>query len=274
MSVQKAHYPVIELNAEGVDVVKEELIEVLAKKEEGPDRRLLVSMNLVSSIHSSWYPVLLNKSFQINERLKEIYRTAYTYGFTITPSIEDTFNVFSMAIDDIKVVIVGQDPYPGFDRSTKEPYANGYAFATRSKECPGSLEKLLEAVGKQFGSIIPTNRGSPYELQGWIEQGVLLLNNTIIYTAPRISSEVKLTKKIEQAKNRAKELWPVITLEICKLIASKKPEIIFLLIGTEAHNLKQHLPRAIEIPHPSPLSRVPFNGSFFKEVRDIDWRKI
>jgi uracil-DNA glycosylase len=273
MSVQRGYYPIIEMKQDGLDLQKEEVIEVKLGKD-GPERRLLTTMNLIDKIHPSWFPILLNKSFQINERLKEIYSTAYTYSFTITPKIEDTFNVFSMPVDQIKVVMIGQDPYPGFDKKTKEPIANGYAFATCSEECPGSLEKLLGAVGAVNRVRQEEGNNNPYELRGWINQGVLLLNNTLTFMAPRSMGEIKLPKRIEQAKGRAKELWSPITLEICKFIVSKNDKVKFLLFGTEAHDVGRHLPHAILLPHPSPRSNVPFDGSFFRDVKVIQWNQL
>ena len=129
-------------------------------------------MNPLDKIHPSWkliIPVLEQKKGDLS-KLDEVLQNKYY------PQKEDIFNVFSMPLEDIKVVILGQDPYP------KEGQAIGYSFAV-SEETPkpASLRIIEQEVGHSIDKT----------LKSWREQGVFLLNTALTVEAGNAGSHIK-----------------------------------------------------------------------------------
>ncbi|MBC7641286.1 MAG: uracil-DNA glycosylase [Flavobacterium sp.] len=141
------------------------------------------------------------------------------------------------SFDDLKVVIIGQDPYHG------EGEANGLSFSVNDNiKIPPSLRNIFREVNDDLQQIILPNSGN---LERWAGQGVLLLNNTL--TVRR------------NVPNSHKHLdWSVFTDNVIQLISEKKDNVIFLLWGNFAHkkglkiNRNKHL--VLESGHPSPMS--------------------
>lgn len=242
---------------------------------DGEHNRLL-SINVIDKIHPSWRPFLIEKGLRINERMKQAFMTAYTNGFTIRPNAEDVFNVFNMPLNSVRAVIVGQDPYPGWDQETKKPKACGYAFATLSKETPPSLQRIRVAITNEFGPITIIDKENPNALRGWINQGVLLLNNTPLLfiqggtedqnseTSPRIRSLLTFPSNI----------WRGITASICKEITTINPNCPFILMGKEAEYLSRIVSKSTITHHPSTRSECDFDGKCFTNIPTIDWTKM
>ncbi len=154
------------------------------------------------------------------------------------------------ALQDVKVVILGQDPYHGPGQ------AEGLAFSVaRGVKIPPSLRNIFKELQCDLGLPIPSH-GS---LQGWAQQGVLLLNTS-------------LTVEDGQPASHAKRGWEVLTDAIIQTCAQKAEPIVFMLWGGHAqakraliaaHNLDtRHL--VLVANHPSPLSALrppePFIG--------------
>ncbi len=137
--------------------------------------------------------------------------------------------------DDIKVVIIGQDPYHNDDQ------ANGLCFSVSEKvKTPPSLKNIFTELKSDLGIDRTQN-----ELDDWVAQGVLLLNATLTVTA--------------HSPNSHKDLgWEQFTDFIIKEISEKKENIVFVLWGAFAQkkeeliNSSQHL--IIKSAHPSPFS--------------------
>jgi uracil-DNA glycosylase len=260
------YYPIIEPRVGDVDVPHEEIIQTVGKK---PIR--FVSINVVDKIHPSWLEFLSMRN-RINDRIKSIFKKAYEQGFTIYPLPSDVFNVFSLPIDRVKVVIVGQDPYPGFDTKRKAPVANGLAFATDSLETPGSLQRIRDAIVSQFGPITIVDKERPNNLRGWMEQGVFLLNNTPIITIYK--GEEESTCRIKAELSQPKRVWDGIAKEICQAISAVNPQCRFILVGKEAHYLETVVSKCIKTNHPSMRSDLEFSGACFREIPTIDWSRM
>lgn len=168
----------------------------------------------------------------------------------------------------IKVVILGQDPYHG------ENEANGLAFAVnKNVKIPPSLRNIFKELHLEFNSLSSQNPDST--LEGWKEQGVLLLNST-------------LTVIKDSANSLAKIGWHIITDTIIRQISQESHHCVFMLWGNHARAKKElitpqkHL--ILESAHPSPLSASRgFFGcnhfiqanKFLKEnnLTQIDWFK-
>jgi uracil-DNA glycosylase len=189
----------------------------------------------------------------------------------VYPNDEKIFNALnSTAFDDIKVVIIGQDPYHGAER------ANGLAFSVRKGiRIPPSLQNIYEEIKRDCGVQMP-DLG---DLSGWAAQGVLLLNAT-------------LTVRKAKAGSHQGKGWEKFTDAVIRAVNEKREPVVFLLWGLRAQEKKaliecpKHL--VLEASHPSPLSayrgRRPFIGcGHFKEanvylikhrLKPVVWQKI
>lgn len=195
------------------------------------------------------------------ETVREEYKTR-----RIFPPADDVFNAFHLTpLKDVKVVILGQDPYHG------ENQAHGLCFSVKpGVEIPPSLVNIYKELQDDLGCTIP-NHGY---LTKWAEQGVLLLNTV-------------LTVRAHQANSHRGIGWEEFTDAAIKVLDAQERPIVFILWGRPAQLKKsmlhnpQHL--ILEAPHPSPLSAYrgffgskPFSktNQFLVEhgVEPIDWQ--
>ena len=185
---------------------------------------------------------------------------------TVYPKMSEIFNAFTKTTyDNVKVVILGQDPYHG------EGEAEGLSFSVKvGIQKPPSLINIFSELKEDLG-IDPPNHGS---LVHWAEQGVLLLNAT-------------LTVLKDTPKSHSNKGWETFTDEVIKLINKKETPVVFILWGSDARskkyliNNKKHL--IIESAHPSPLSAYrgffgskPFSKTneflIKNNIKPIDWK--
>jgi len=155
----------------------------------------------------------------------------------IYPKSDLIFNALNTTLfDDVKVVILGQDPYHGPGQ------AHGLCFSVLPDvRIPPSLLNIFKELHQDLGFEIPKHG----YLQSWAEQGVLLLNAT-------------LTVEQNQAGSHQKKGWEQFTDSIVQLLNKQCEGLVFLLWGNYAQNkgalidTKKHL--VLKAPHPSPLS--------------------
>ncbi|MGY3186853.1 uracil-DNA glycosylase [Lysinibacillus sp. TE18511] len=158
---------------------------------------------------------------------------------TIYPPMNDIMNAFNTtAYHDVKVVILGQDPYHGPHQ------AHGLSFSVMPGiKHPPSLRNMLQELQEDLGCSIPQNG----TLTKWSQQGVMLLNTV-------------LTVRAGQAHSHKEQGWEQFTDAVIDKLASREKPIIFVLWGKPAQRKKSIIrnystPHAIlEAPHPSPLS--------------------
>ena len=173
---------------------------------------------------------------------------------TVYPKMSEIFNAFTKtSYENVKVVIIGQDPYHG------ENEAEGLSFSVKvGIQKPPSLINIFSELKSDLG-IDPPNHGS---LVSWANEGVLLLNATL--------TVVKDTPKSHSNKG-----WETFTDEVIRLINKKETPVVFILWGSDARskkyliNNKKHL--IIESAHPSPLSayRGFFGSKPFSKTNDF-----
>ncbi|MGN6229740.1 MAG: uracil-DNA glycosylase [Trinickia sp.] len=142
--------------------------------------------------------------------------------------------------DDVKIVIVGQDPYHGDDKG--HPQAHGLAFSVPSPvRPPPSLRNIYKEIAAEFGYAMPAHGC----LDAWARQGVLLLNTVLT---------------VEQAKaaSHAKRGWEGCTDTLIRELAHRHEHLVFMLWGAHAQAKRALLDArphcVLEAPHPSPLS--------------------
>ena len=188
-------------------------------------------------IHQSWKNHLqseFEKSYFKNlvEFIKNEYRNHKCY-----PKGSEIFNAFNHCkFDDVKVVIIGQDPYHGVGQ------ANGLCFSVNDGiPHPPSLINIFKEIENDLSITYPKSGN----LIPWADQGVLLLNAT-------------LTVRAHQAGSHQNKGWEQFTDAVIELISREKQNVIFLLWGGFAKKKKKLIYTAnhsvLETGHPSPLS--------------------
>lgn len=188
----------------------------------------------------------------ILKKAEEISDYIYSNFDNVTPSKSNALNFKNIEVEDIKVVIIGQDPYPTAN------VANGYAFAVnKGTKIPQSLNNVFKELKSNFG-IVNTDE----TLESWVKQGVLLLNKT-------------LTTIVGQS-NVHKKYWNDFTTELIKYIDHSNRKIVWLLWGNDAIKLSKYIANGTVITdaHPSPLSVRHRSGKSFLEVNkyiNINW---
>ena len=196
-------------------------------------------VNLGNAWDSVLSPLFSNERYlNIRNFLKAEYSEQ-----TIYPNMHDIFNAFKFTdYNDVKAVILGQDPYHGFGQ------AHGLCFSVqKGVKCPPSLVNIYKELKGDL-SIDTPNHGN---LTKWAQQGVLLLNTV-------------LTVREGQPNSHKDCGWQWFTDEVIKKLNEREKPIVFILWGGNARSKKKLIDQnkhfIIESAHPSPLSA--YNGFF------------
>ena len=153
------------------------------------------------------------------------------------PPGPDIFNALNHTdFDNVKVVIIGQDPYHGSGQ------AHGFCFSVQAGiDIPPSLRNIYQELNQDIGMPIPRHGN----LTSWADQGVLLLNAVLTVEASRAGAH--------QGKG-----WEVFTDRVIELLNERAEHVVFLLWGSYAQKKGRLIDRqkhcVLEGPHPSPLS--------------------
>ncbi len=194
--------------------------------------------------HNDWDGVLkdeLQKEYFKNllSKVNNLYEEKIIY-----PPKKDVFNAFRLSYNDVKVVILGQDPYHG------EGEAHGYAFSCLKTPIPPSLKNIYKELYDDLGIEKDMNNG---DLFPWVKQGVMLLNAGLTVEKDKPNSHKDLD-------------WHIFTDEVIRKLNEREKPVVFILWGNNARAKKDLItnPRhlVIESAHPSPFSaRNGFFGS-------------
>ena len=188
-------------------------------------------------------------------------------GLTIFPSENNVFNAFeNVDISEVKVVILGQDPYHGAGQ------AHGLAFSVLPNiKVPPSLANIYKELCTDIDDFVTPNHGF---LQPWAKQGVLLLNTV-------------LTVQQANAHSHAKLGWETFTDAVITELNEQNDHCVFILWGAHAQKKGRNINNGKHLvlagPHPSPLSAYrgffgskPFSQTntwlASKGLSPIDWR--
>lgn len=178
-------------------------------------------------VHPSWFPILEPLQDDIISTFNLVSQGQYI------PAIDRILAPLSTSLDEVKVVIVGQDPYPNAE------YADGFAFSVRPEVSPfpGSLINIFKELESDLGTAMPTDGN----LERWSRQGVLLINRT-------------LTTVPGESHAHQRSGWMAITEAIISQVASKGA--VGILWGGNAQQMSDYFDsyRVIKSAHPSPLS--------------------
>ncbi len=217
-------------------------------------------------IDNSWYNFLKNEfqkkyfknlmNFINNEYItKEIY-----------PPKTEIYNAFNYTdLEDVKVVLIGQDPYHG------KGQANGLSFSVADDiKIPPSLRNIYKELNNDLNIEIPTSGN----LEKWADQGVFLLNAT-------------LTVEASNAGSHQNKGWEEFTDAVIQILSEQKNNLVFILWGAYAQKKGAKINRSkhfvIESAHPSPFAAYrgffgskPFSktNNFLKSknIKEIDWK--
>ncbi|MBU3571777.1 uracil-DNA glycosylase [Priestia aryabhattai] len=220
----------------------------------------------MSILKNDWAP-LLEEEFQKDYyiQLREFLVDEYNHH-TIYPDKYDIFNALHYTdYKNVKVVILGQDPYHGPNQ------AHGLSFSVQpGVKTPPSLVNIYKELKNEMDYHIPNNG----YLVKWAEQGVLLLNTV-------------LTVRKGEANSHKGKGWEQLTDRIIELVAQKEEPVVFLLWGKHAQAKKELIHHShhliLESPHPSPFSakRGFFGNNHFQRANEfllqhgrqsIDWQ--
>ncbi len=193
------------------------------------------------------------------ERKKEYYRELMAFveaernEYTVFPKTSDIYRAFKFfALEDTKIVIIGQDPYHG------ERQANGLAFSVYNDvKIPPSLRNIIKELKRDMACHLDR----PNDLSDIANQGVLLIN------------AVLTVRKAEAASHRNKG-WEKFTDEMIKTVSKECKNVVFMLWGKDAEKKRELIDEEKHLvlisSHPSPLSaRRGFNGcSHFSKANE------
>ncbi|MFQ5493235.1 MAG: uracil-DNA glycosylase [Candidatus Dojkabacteria bacterium] len=218
-------------------------------------------------IHKSWKKLLgdeFDKPYfeELVGWVKQEYQAT-----RIFPAPSAIFRAFDLTpVDDVKVVILGQDPY----HKVSGYNADGLAFSVKDEhQIPPSLRNIFKELEADTGKEAPDSGN----LENWAKQGVLLLNAT-------------LTVRAGEAGSHQGRGWEGFTDAVIRKLADEKENLVFILWGSYARNKGEFIDRekhlVIESPHPSPFSadRGFFGSKPFSKtnhylrrrgIMEIDW---
>lgn len=170
------------------------------------------------------------------QKIEAFLHAEQNAGATIYPPDQDRFTAFQRTpFENVKVVIVGQDPYHGPNQ------AHGLSFSVRADQAlPPSLRNIYKELKDEFGTAPPNG-----DLSSWADQGVLLLNTV-------------LSVRASEAASHQGQGWEEFTDLLLKAISNDLDHVVFILWGSHAQkksafiDTSKHL--VITSAHPSPLS--------------------
>lgn len=214
-------------------------------------------------MHPSWK----EKLQPIRELGHEAYWKAETkriQGHIIYPTTNKIFNAFNMPFEDVKVVIIGQDPYHGPNQ------ANGLAFSVnKGIAVPPSLQNIYQELSDDLGIKSPTHG----DLSDWVKQGVMLLNTSLTVEAGKAGSHKDIG-------------WMPFIQGVISILNEYHENLVFILWGKHAQQFRAGMSTNrhyyIESAHPSPFSAdrgffgsKPFSqcNTFLRTInkQPIDW---
>ena len=196
------------------------------------------SLLLEKQLGSSWATMLQDEIHkEYFRKIPNILKRERAF-YEVYPSSEDVFRAYRLTpYEDVKVVIIGQDPYYNPEQ------ANGLAFSVDNElDYPPSLKNIFTEIENDLGFL---NLHWNSNLRDWATQGVLLINTY-------------LTVRKNQPGSHSKIGWEIFTKSVIDLLNISPQPIVFMLWGSHARSYKEQIDDShhcvLEAYHPSPLS--------------------
>ncbi len=185
-------------------------------------------------IAPDWAAALADVEPQIRA-MGEWLRAEVAEGRPYLPAGANILRAFTLPLADVRVLVVGQDPYP----TPGHPVGLSFSVAPDVAPLPASLRNMYKELSDDLGIAPPPNG----DLSGWFAQGVLLLNRV-------------LTVRPGQAGSHRGKGWEAVTQRAIEALAARGGPLVAVLWGRDARNLKPLLDGidVVESAHPSPLS--------------------
>jgi len=189
-------------------------------------------------IPAGWRSLLkeeLSREYMLN--LQTFLAEETARGATVFPDRENIFRAFAVTdYSKVRVVVLGQDPYHDVGQ------ANGLSFAVKNGlKIPPSLRNIFKEIKNDLGCALP----AASSLEGWAEQGVLLLNTV-------------LTVRAHEAFSHRGRGWETFTEQVLKALNDRSDPVVFMLWGAPAQDKAKLITHPhhliLRAPHPSPLS--------------------
>lgn len=200
------------------------------------------------SIPDGWEGLFNSSITELNHIFRMVEKDSE--NGSILPNKENWFRAYeTMKPSDVKVVIVGQDPYPQF-KSDGQPRAQGLSFSVdKDDTIPASLKNIFKELQATYPSTFEIPKHG--DLTKWVDQGVFLLN-------------MSLTVRFNEPGSHGR-IWHGFVIKTINEIAKHNPKVVYMLWGNEAQRLKPFLNDSaivVEAGHPSSMNRTnPFFGS-------------
>jgi uracil-DNA glycosylase len=190
--------------------------------------------SLLDVLGTGWPEALAPVAGTISD-LGDFLRAERAAGRGFLPAGSNVLRAFAQPLDDVRVLIVGQDPYP----TPGHPVGLSFSVAPDVRPLPKSLVNIFREYGEDLGYPLPASG----DLSPWSEQGVLLLNRVLSVAPGQPGSH----------RNRG---WEQVTEQAIRALAARDAPLVAILWGRDARNLRPLLGATpcIESAHPSPLS--------------------
>jgi uracil-DNA glycosylase len=191
-------------------------------------------------VETGWAQALEPVAERITE-MGDFLRAEVAAGRRYLPAGENVLRAFQQPFHQVRVLIMGQDPYP----TPGHPVGLSFSVAPETRPIPKSLINIYHEYAEDLGFPLPANG----DLSPWTEQGVLLLNRALTVMPGKPNSH--------QGKG-----WEEVTEQAIRALAARDEPMVAILWGRNARNLRPLLGQvpAIESAHPSPMSAA--NGFF------------
>ena len=193
-------------------------------------------------VHPSWVPALAPVAQTVTE-MGAFLREEVAAGRGYLPAGELVLRAFTHPFDAVRVLVVGQDPYP----TPGHPVGLSFSVAPDVRPVPRSLQNIYTELGTDLGLATPSNG----DLAPWAEQGVMLLNRV-------------LTVRPGAAASHQGRGWESVTAQAISALVERARPLVAILWGRQAQTLGPMLGQVphLDSAHPSPLSaRSGFFGS-------------
>lgn len=191
-------------------------------------------------VETGWAKALQPVAAEVRA-MGEFLRAELAAGRSYLPAGEHVLRAFNQPFEDVRVLVVGQDPYP----TPGHPVGLSFSVAPDVQPVPRSLQNIYRELRDDLGVPIPSNG----DLTPWTKQGVLLLNRV-------------LTVQPGKSGSHAGKGWEKVTDQAVRALAARDQPLVAILWGRQAQSLEPLLSDAdcLKSVHPSPLSA---SGGFF-----------